>query len=227
MAGRFGRAGHWRGPRKNPKRYWTLYALAWLLMAAPLIWDLWSGQTGGDSAREQANVDMGRWGVRFLVLALSLRPLAQALRWPIVLRYRRMVGLFAFAYTFAHSVDYFVYAHGWAIPYRVWQRRLYLWVGIAAFSMFIPLAVTSADGVRRAMGPAAWRGLHRMIYTVAFLTILHAGMELTNDYTQTILCGLLLFMLLILRLPSGQHWLEKVQLPRSAKSTGNTNRLAS
>ena len=220
-------SGSWRGPRKNPKLYWMLYALAWLAMAAPLFWDLWHGQTGDSFAREQANVDMGRWGWRFLLLALAIRPTAQVMGRPQLLRYRRLVALFAFAYTLAHSLDYLIYAHFWQIPFRVWQRRLYLWVGIAGTLMTLPLAVTSLDGVRHRMGPIAWRRLHVSVYAVGLLTMWHALWEQAQDYSQSIVCSVLLLLLLAVRLPWGQRLLAKVQLPRSAKVTGNTSWRAS
>ena len=218
----------WRVPRTgNRALYWTLYGLAWCLMAAPLAHDLWAGQGGGDFLRETANVDMGRWATRFLILALAIRPVAQLLRAPVLLRYRRMVGLFAFAYTLAHSIDYLLYAQFWAVPFRVWQRRPYLWVGIAATLSTIPLAVSSLDAVRRRMGPAEWRGLHRGLYAIMLLVMIHALWEGAIDYTQTYVCAALLFVLLIARLPSGQRFILKLQPPRGSLANGNTRRLAS
>ena len=222
----------WRVPKTgNRALYWTLYSLAWAAMAAPLAYDLWSGQRGSDHLREQANVDMGRWATRFLIAALAIRPLAQALRMPVLLRYRRMVGLFAFAYTLAHSLDYLLYAQFWDIPWRVWLRRPYLWVGIAATLLTFPLAASSLDAVRRRMGPAEWRGLHRSLYAIMVLVVLHALWEGgAVDYTQSYICAGLLLLLLIARLPTGQRLILKLQPPRggvAAAAKGNTRRLAS
>jgi len=192
----------WRGPRGASRMlYWTGYGCAWTLMALPLLWDLWRGSHGAFFLRETANVDMGRWAWRFLLLALAIRPAAQLLRRPLLLRYRRMVGLFAFAYAVAHSLDYLIYARAWAIPFFIWIHRLYLWVGIAATLMLIPLAVTSLDAVRRRMGPVAWRWLHRSLYAVGLLVMVHALWEDLSDYTQSIVCSVALVLLLAVRLP--------------------------
>lgn len=221
-------SGSWRRPRtQNPALYWTLYALAWVAMALPLAWDVWAGQTGGDYARQQANVDMGRWAWRFLLLALAIRPAAQLLGRPALFRYRRLLGLFAFAYAFIHSLDYLLYAHAWSFPLRVWERRVYLPVGIAATLLMTPLAATSLDGVRRRMGPTAWRRLHQAIYALGVLVAVHALWEEGVELSQSIVCTVLLALLLALRLPWGQRLLARVHSPRSARVTGNTRRLAS
>lgn len=180
-------------------------------MALPLVLDLWRGRGGMFFAREAANVDMGRWAWRFLLLALATRPAAQLLRRPLLLRHRRMVGLFAFAYALAHSLDYIDYARAWTIPFDVWLQRLYLWVGIAATLMLIPLAATSLDRIRRRLGPTAWRRLHRSLYVVGLLVMVHALWEETSDYTQSIVCSVILAVLLAVRLPLGQRMIARLR----------------
>ena len=202
-------------PTSRSVRAWTIYAVVWGLMALPLLFDLWRMSSMGPG-HEAANLDTGRWAWRFLLLSLAIRPAAQMLRLPMLLRYRRMVGLFGFAYAMIHSLDYVIYAQAWNIPFRVWVRRLYLWVGIAATLALIPLAVTSFDGLRRGMGPVAWRWLHRSLYAVGLMVAVHALWEDLTDYTQSIVCTALLMLLLVLRLPAGQQLILKLQGPRRA-----------
>jgi sulfoxide reductase heme-binding subunit YedZ len=203
--------------------YWSV----WALFAAPLIFDLWAGRAGGFSAREAANIDMGRWAWRFLLLGLAIRPAVQWLRRPNLLRYRRMVGLFTFAYAFAHSLDYLLYARAWNIPFGVWAQRLYLAFGIVATLTLVPLAVTSFEGLRRRMGAAAWRRLHKSLYAVGLMVMIHALWEDLIDYTQSLICSVLLVLLLLLRLPAGQRLIVRFQPRSRTPSCSSSQRLRS
>ena len=215
----------------SPRRARTIYLMIWAAMALPLPIDLWRGyllRPGDDGLRQSMNVDLGLWAIRLFLLSLAITPAAKLLRAPIIARYRRLVGLFAFTYAMIHSVDYIVYAHAWAFPLRAWERRGYIVIGIAASLAMIPLAITSFDGLRRAMGPKAWSGLHALVYAIALLVIVHTLWEFLSNWIEPALYCAVLVVLLLIRLPPVMAALMRLQLPRAAKVvTGKISRLAS
>jgi sulfoxide reductase heme-binding subunit YedZ len=213
-------ASPWRrGAPRERFVYWTIWWLLALVMAAMT----WVAETGGDLQHQQMNVDLGLWATWLLVASLAISPAATLLRRTELLRYRRAVALFAFAYTLVHGLDYMFYAHAWQGNLRFWQRRLYIAIGIAALLVMLPLVATSADALRRKMGPLAWRGLHRWVYVVAVLVVVHLLWEGPIDYTQQWLCSAALGVLLIARLPPVKRALQS----RPARVRGNTSRLVS
>jgi sulfoxide reductase heme-binding subunit YedZ len=143
----------------------------------------------------------GLWAIRILIAGFALSPLARLLRRPALRRYMRTVGLFGFTYAAAHGVYYFLYGRVWEFPMRIWQRRLYIPLGILCLLLLIPLAVTSADGLRRRMGPRAWRGLHATLYPLMLMIGVHAIWQSNIDYAQPGIYLGIIALLLIVRLP--------------------------
>ena len=146
-------------------------AAVWLACAAPLVWFVVQGFTGDLGANPIQYVlrQLGVWALRFVVITLSMGPLSKLLKAPVIIRYRRRIGLWAFAYVCLHLSTYIGVdqAFDWPTIGKDIAKRPYITIGMAAFAMLIPMAVTSADKLRRKVGPKRWKRLHQAIYLVA------------------------------------------------------------
>jgi methionine sulfoxide reductase heme-binding subunit len=117
----------------------------------------------------------GDWTLRFVAITLSISPLRKILGLPNLIRFRRMLGLFAFSYVCLHFSIYLVFDrvldfHGlWADV----MKRKYITVGFTGFVLMIPLAVTSTAGMIRRLGGKRWQKLHRLIYLTAIAGVIH------------------------------------------------------
>jgi sulfoxide reductase heme-binding subunit YedZ len=117
----------------------------------------------------------GDWTLRFLCLVLAVTPLRQAFALPALARLRRMLGLFAFFYGTLHFLCYAWLDMGLDLGLILPDiaKRNFILVGTAALLLMLPLAATSFNRAIRALGPARWQALHRAVYAVALLALLH------------------------------------------------------
>ena len=149
----------------------TLIHLACLAPLAWLGWRVWQVLGGSDVdalgaepvvALEHA---LGIGALRLLLLTLAISPLRQLGGWPVLLRFRRMLGLYAFAYASLHFAVYLALDLGgyWAQVFEEIAKRPYITVGFAAWLLLVPLAVTSTSGWMRRLG-RRWASLHRLVY---------------------------------------------------------------
>ncbi len=163
-----------------PRKYHA--ASIWLLYAAGLIpaaYGFWLGATGrlpGNPVKEFEHL-LGLWALRFLVATLAITPLRDlaGINW---IRYRRALGLLAFWYALMHFLTYMVldqYLNFSAILTDI-ARRPFITIGMAAFVMLIPLALTSNNWSIRRLGPR-WVKLHRLVYFIAAAGALHFAMS--------------------------------------------------
>ncbi len=145
----------------------------------------------------------GDWTLYFLCITLSVTPLRRLSGANWLIRLRRMIGLFAFFYATLHFTTFLWFDHFFDID-EMWKdvmKRPFITVGFTAFVLLTPLAVTSTNGMVRRLGGKRWQWLHRLIYVIAPLGILHfwwmkAG---KNDFAQPILFGSIVALLLLLR----------------------------
>lgn len=117
----------------------------------------------------------GDWALRFLCACLALTPLRVVTGIQAFARYRRMLGLFAFAYAVLHLLCYAVFDQGLVVADIAHDiaKRPFILVGFAAFLLLMPLAATSTTRALRWMGPRRWQALHRLVYPIALLGLLH------------------------------------------------------
>ena len=117
----------------------------------------------------------GDWTLRFLVFTLTITPLRQLVHLPELIRFRRMLGLFAFFYACLHFTTYLVFDKFFDV-HEIWKdvyKRPFITVGFLAFTLLIPLAITSTAGWIRRLGGRRWRILHRAIYISACCGVIH------------------------------------------------------
>lgn len=145
----------------------------------------------------------GDWTLYFLCLTLAVTPLRRLSGWNWLVKLRRMLGLFAFFYVVLHFTTFLWFDHFFDLQ-EMWKdvlKRPFITVGFIAFVLLIPLAATSTNGMVRRLGGKRWQWLHRLIYVIALLGLLHfwwmkAG---KHDFFQPILFSLIVALLLGLR----------------------------
>lgn len=168
-----------------------------LVPLALLAWD-WSAGDLGANPVEFFLRTTGLLTLVFLFLSLAVTPLRTIFGWNRLVRLRRMLGLFAFFYGTVHLVTYSVFDKSLVprdILADVWQRP-FIAVGMLAFFLLIPLAVTSTNGWVRRLGGKNWARLHRAAYAVAVLGLVHFFWIQKSDYTYPVLFALVLAFLL-------------------------------
>lgn len=184
---------------------------------------LWLGATGGLGANpiEFITRSTGTWTLVGLLLTLSVTPLRRLTGWSALLRHRRTLGLFAFFYASLHFITY-----TWLDQFfdlasvaRDIAKRPFITLGFAAFVLLIPLALTSTQRMMKKMG-RRWQQLHRLVYGIALLGVLHYLWLVKRDLTQPLLYGGILLVLLAARLPWGVSLLQSLGTRKVAGRPG-------
>lgn len=143
----------------------------------------------------------GEWTLRFLLITLAMTPLRQLTgsAWP--LRLRRMMGLFTFFYVSVHLSTYIVLDHffDWDEIVTDIVKRPYITIGMLAFTLLLPLAMTSTKKMMKRLGKR-WKSLHKLIYPIAILGTLHFLLLVKADLQEPIIYAFILFILLLVRL---------------------------
>jgi len=160
---------------------WLLHPLVKpvLFMASllPLAWLVWGAATGGLGANpaEYLIRSTGDWTLRFLCLVLAVTPLRVMLGQPALARLRRMLGLFVYFYATLHLLSYSWFDMGFELAdiAKDIAKRPFILVGFSGFVLLTPLAATSFNRAIRALGARRWQTLHKLVYGIAGLGILH------------------------------------------------------
>lgn len=171
----------------------------------------------------------GDWILRFLCITLAITPARKILHLPELIRYRRMMGLFAFFYAVLHfstwlGVDRFFQ---WSLILDDIGKRPYITVGFTGFVLLIPLAVTSTAGWIRRLGGKRWQMLHRAVYFAAIAGVIHYYWQVKSDVRKPIEYGVIVGVLLAWRIAS---WIiarrkkgaARVSAPRDEVVTAET-----
>lgn len=188
-------------------------ALTPLSILAWQFYDVW--QTGSDAlgADPVAEIEhrTGLWALRLLMVALAITPLRQLTGKPVLIRFRRMVGLYAFFYACLHLTAYLTLdLRGyWTQIFEEIIKRPYITVGFAAWLLLVPLAITSTQGWIRRLG-RNWGKLHKAVYAVGVLAVLHFWWLVKSDIREPLLYAAILAVLL------GWRVWKKVSVRRTA-----------
>jgi methionine sulfoxide reductase heme-binding subunit len=169
----------------------------------PAVWYFYLGFTDQLGADPQKTLErlLGLWALRFLILALTITPLRR-LGGPNLVRYRRAIGLLAFYYASLHLTVYMLLDQGLDLA-AVWAdivKRPYITVGMLAFLLLVPLAVTSNAPMIRRLGGAAWQRLHRLAYVAAAAAAIHFVMVVKAWPPEPLIYSGLVAVLLLFRL---------------------------
>jgi sulfoxide reductase heme-binding subunit YedZ len=171
-------AARWRGAK----------ALVFVLCLLPVAWLAWAALAGrlGANPVEKITRETGTWALRFLCLTLAATPLRRLTGWNGVIRFRRMLGLFAFFYACLHLTNFVAIDYFFALDEIVKEvvKRPYITLGFTAFVLLVPLAVTSTAGWVRRLGGRGWRRLHRLVYAAAALAVVHYWALVKADTTR-------------------------------------------
>ena len=166
----------------------------------------------------------GDWVLYFLCLTLAVTPLRKFTGWNWLLKLRRELGLFAFFYAFLHFMTFLWFDHFFDVA-AMWKdvlKRPFITVGFTAFVLLIPLAVTSTNAMIRRLGGKRWQWLHRLIYLIAPLGILHFWWmkAAKQNFQEPIIFGLIVAVLLGLRM----YWKLAKPAPRAQPQKADVQR---
>ncbi len=188
----------------------TAKPLVWLLCLLPALllgWNLWLAFRGepnslGAEPVEKLQQETGEWALRFLALALAVTPARRLLGWNWAVRYRRMLGLFAFFYAALHLANFIGLDHFFAlgdIAEDIFERP-WITIGMVSFLLLVPLAVTSTKGWIRRMGGRRWNRLHQLVYLAAAGGTLHFLLAVKKDLREPFVYAVIFAALLGVRL---------------------------
>lgn len=183
---------------------WIIKPIVFAVALLPLAFLIYRGLTNdlGANPIETINRYTGDWVLRFLLITLAVTPLRRLTGWNGLLRYRRMLGLFAFFYACVHFLSW-----AWLDQYFVLTdivqdvaKRPFITVGFASFLMLIPLALTSTNAMIRRLGAKRWQQLHRLVYLIGIGGVVHFLWLVKSDIREPLVYGVILALLLGFRL---------------------------
>jgi len=195
-----------------------LISLNALIPLGLLAYDGYRGQLGANPL-EFFLRSAGVLTLVFVLITLAITPLRRIFGWNSLIKFRRMLGLYAFFYACIHLVTYSIFDKGLDVPAiasDVWQRP-FIALGMLAFLMLVPLAVTSTNGMVKRLGGKNWARLHKLIYPIAILGVVHFWMIVKSDIFYPAMFGLVVAVLLGIRL----IWSQKRMAGRKVATEQN------
>ena len=186
-----------------------LKCLFFIALGLPFTWLVWQWGlliTGhpndlGINPVEATNRFLGDTALRVLLITLAITPLRDLTGYAPLTRLRRMAGLYAFFYAALHLNSYFGLDLFFSFA-KLWQdviKRTYITLGMTAFTLLIPLALTSNNASLRRLGPKRWKRLHWLIYPIAILAVVHHVFMAKGFQIMPLVHGAILFVLLAWR----------------------------
>ena len=175
-----------------------------------LIWNVFYGDLGANPV-EVITHETGDWALRFLLITLAISPLRQWFGLAVLMRFRRMLGLYVFFYASCHFLIWLIADHSFdfADMFEDIIDRPYITLGFSAFVLLIPLAITSNQAMVRRLG-RRWKKLHQLTYLVAVLAILHFIWLVKADYLEAGIYAAIGLALLLQRTNIKKHFFAKV-----------------
>ena len=197
---------------------WVLKPAVFLAALSPAAWLTWAALTNNLSANPLADLtnETGVWTLRFLAITLLMTPLRRV-GWNGAIRFRRMLGLYAFFYGTLHFLTYVIADRFAGLDFPdgmvAWStvrnlgvsvladiyKRPFITVGFTGFILMLPLAVTSTAGMIRRLGGKRWNALHRLIYVSAVAGVVHYYWLVKADVRRPIIYGIVMTVLLAFR----------------------------
>lgn len=165
-----------------------------------LVWKAFNGLLGANPV-DVITRSTGRWTLTFLLITLGVTPLRKLAGLPWLVRFRRMLGLFAFFYGTLHLTTYVwldKFFDVQAMLHDIYKRR-FITAGMTAFALMLPLALTSTAGWMRRLGGKRWQKLHRLIYFSAAAGVVHFIWLVKADLRKPLTYGAILLVLLLYR----------------------------
>ena len=191
------------------RRMGMIKVVLFVVCLLPLVRLIVLGFTDGLGANpiEFITRSTGTWTLTFLLVTLSITPLRKILNQPGLVRLRRMFGLFAFFYVSLHFITYIWLDQFFDLAEIAKDivKRPFITVGFLAFVLLIPLAATSNDAVIKRMGAQRWQRLHRLVYVIGILGVVHYWWLVKKDLTQPIIYASVLAMLLAYRIVAARQ----------------------
>jgi len=186
----------------------------------PAAWLVWAIVTGNLSPNPLSDItnETGVWTLRFLCITLAITPLRKITAWNPLIRFRRMVGLFAFFYGTLHFLTYVIadrfagldFPDGmlaWSTARNLAKsvsediyKRPFITIGFTAWTTMVPLALTSTAGMIRRLGGRAWNRLHKLVYATATLGVVHYWWLVKADVSRPRIYGVVVGLLLAMRI---------------------------
>lgn len=176
--------------------------LLWAVAAVPAVALLVGALTDGLGANPAQTLiqETGEWALRWLWLTLLVTPVREMAALPALLRYRRTLGVTAFVYAVLHLLSYAWLDKGWVLDDIVADvfKRNFILVGMLTFLVMLPLALTSFNAAIRALGGRKWQLLHKLVYAVSLLGLLHFYLKKAakNDVSEVMVYAVILALLL-------------------------------
>jgi sulfoxide reductase heme-binding subunit YedZ len=178
--------------------------LVWVACLLPAVWLTYEAMANrlGANPIEEVLDRTGWWTLVFLLTSLAVTPIRRLTGWNRVIRYRRLLGLFAFAWASAHFLGYVALDQWFAWKYILEDitERPFIIAGFTAWTLLLPLAVTSTRGWIRRLGPR-WVSIHRLVYLAAALGSLHFFWKVKADTREPLIFIGVLAVLLLIRAP--------------------------
>lgn len=216
----------------------VLKPAVFLLSLAPAVYLTWALFTGHLSANPLSDVTNGTgdWTIRFVCITLAITPLRRVTGWAGIIKFRRMVGLFAFFYGTLHFLTYLVldrlasldFPNGivsWTTVVGLAKsvgvdlgKRPFITIGFTAFVLMVPLAFTSTAASIRRLGGRRWQALHRLIYVSGIAAVVHYWWLVKADIRQPLMYAVIVAVLLGFRVA----WASR---RRASRPVGTASRI--
>lgn len=191
-------------PRMFVRWNWVswLKVLVFFLSLAPAAWIVNAVMTGasGPNPIEFITHHTGQWALRFLLLGLVLSPMRWALKSVVPIKFRRMIGLFAFFYVIVHFSTYLALDQQFnlaAVAEDIFKRT-YIIAGFSSLLILVPLAITSTKGMQKRLGKR-WLSLHKLVYVASIAAVLHYVWLAKGDQIEPLVYAAVLAVLLGMR----------------------------
>jgi methionine sulfoxide reductase heme-binding subunit len=188
-----------------PRRWLTLLKVAlWLLCLSPvslLAWKATHDELGANPLSE-VTLSTGHWTLYLLLITLGVSPLRKITGWNWLIRFRRPLGLFAFFYGCLHLMTYLWFDKFFDIHEIVKDiyKRPFITAGMTAWTLMLPLAITSTAASIRWLGGKRWQALHRLIYASTIAGVVHFWWLVKRDLTRPEMMAGILMILLLFRI---------------------------